>query len=85
MDKYEGIIKDAESDAGFNFEGDAPDDVLCDGFTCRHDECDCWDEFRSRIDEMLGDQYFHANVASMKALYDGEVTAGIHKPLGYED
>lgn len=48
MSKAFGIIADQERtfevDLDGIFEGDG---ILCDGETCRHSECDCWDSFEA--------------------------------------
>lgn len=58
MDKREAIIHDAEQDYGLRLdtEFDAGVNGLCDGDTCRHSECDCWDNFKLAVEAQLQKQ-----------------------------
>ena len=51
MTRREGIIYDAEQETGKTFDDDL--DILCDGDTCRHSECVCWDDFRDAVTDRL--------------------------------
>jgi hypothetical protein len=33
-----------------------PEDVLCDGETCRHSECECWDSFHLKAERLIKEQ-----------------------------
>lgn len=82
MSRRDDIITDAEEDFGLELDGNWNESILCNGDNCRHSECDCWLWFRQAVEQQLEKQEseWRATMASMKALYDGEVTAGIHRP-----
>lgn len=46
--RQETIINELEKEFGVECTKDF-DDVLCDGDTCRHAECDCWDSLRKEV------------------------------------
>lgn len=48
------IINDLEKELGI--ESDEDFDLLCDGDTCRHDECQCWDDLKSEVRSHLEDK-----------------------------
>lgn len=50
--RVENIIADAEADYGVELDPNF-EITLCDGDTCRHDECSCWDELDARVREEL--------------------------------
>lgn len=64
--RIEGMLADIKADFGVDVE-DVPD-VLCDGDTCRHDECDCWDMLRSALEE---------KAMELNRLFIGYMPAGI--------
>ena len=84
MSKRDWIIEEAEAEFGEildeNFEPGV--NGLCNGDTCRHAECECWYSFQLAVEEHLAKQQvaWASECASMKALYNGEVTSGIHVP-----
>lgn len=48
------IIKELETELGIELHvNDIPDDILCDGATCRHSECDCWRSFEFEVRRLL--------------------------------
>jgi len=52
MSRAETIINGLEKDFGIECDPDFETD-LCDGDTCRHAECDCWDEFQRNVEAHL--------------------------------
>ena len=50
--RIDGIIQDVEHEYGVDLSVDDWPDVLCDGDTCRHSECDCWDWLRAGLEEI---------------------------------
>jgi len=52
MSRAETIISGLEKDYGIECDSDFETD-LCDGDTCRHAECDCWDELQRNVEAHL--------------------------------
>lgn len=48
------IINDVEKDFDVEIHPNDIPDILCDGETCRHSECDCWDSYRLALEEIAG-------------------------------
>ena len=47
--RKETIINELEKEFGIECDSNEDFDVLCDGDTCRHAECDCWDDLRNQV------------------------------------
>lgn len=56
MNKRDTIINELEKEFGIECDVNEEFDVLCDGDTCRHDECQCWADLaldvRMHLEEM---------------------------------
>lgn len=48
------IVKELEIDYGRELDGFP--NVLCDGDTCRHSECECWDSFKYEVERILKEE-----------------------------
>lgn len=53
MNRRETIINEQEKIFGIECDVNEDFDVLCDGDTCRHSECDCWDDLRRDVESHL--------------------------------
>lgn len=86
MSRRDNIIAELEEDYGAELDSNFDLSILCDGDTCRHSGCECWDEFRNAVENHLDNQVNESRneMERMYALYKGEVNAGIHKPEGEE-
>lgn len=49
----EQIIKNLELETGKTLDSNFQSQVLCDGETCRHEECQCWNELEKEVREVL--------------------------------
>lgn len=49
----ENIINELEAEFGVEIDDDFDLDILCDYDTCRHAECDCWDDLRNQVTSHL--------------------------------
>lgn len=54
--RKETIINELEKTFGVECDSNEEFDVLCDGDTCRHSECDCWADLRTVVQHHLEDQ-----------------------------
>jgi hypothetical protein len=43
------VISDLEKELGIEADWNEDFDTLCDGDTCRHSECQCWDDLESDV------------------------------------
>jgi hypothetical protein len=80
MSKKQDIIHDLEMEYGVELDSNFDPGVLCDGDSCRHDECSCWESFTEAVENQLDKQ----KTEEMQKLYQAEVGAGIHTSM-YKD
>lgn len=50
------IINELEKELGIECGVNEDFDILCDGDTCRHSECQCWDDLKSDVRSHLEEQ-----------------------------
>lgn len=90
--RRDNIILELEDEFSIDLDSNFEAGVngLCDGDTCRHDECECWDTFRKAVERQLIQQEKEADdwereMQEMHSLYKGEVKAGIHIPASKDE
>jgi len=59
--RRDNIITELEQEYGVECDPDGAEfaDILCDGDTCRHSECDCWKRFSRTVEIYLIEQTIH--------------------------
>lgn len=51
--RKEQIIKELEEQLGVELDSNFDASILCDGDTCRHSECFCWNVFEEEVKNQL--------------------------------
>ncbi len=74
MSKRDNIIDDLEKEYGVELDPNFDPSILCDGETCRSDECDCWDDFRKAVEVQLRQQKYRGSISvyDLKEIMAGE-------------
>ena len=64
-DRVERMIQEVEAEYGIEIHTNDLPDVLCDGDTCRHSECDCWGWYRDELEKIAKVDCIHEPKAKM--------------------
>ena len=66
---YTDIVNGLEKEFGTECTQEF-DDILCDGDTCRHTECECWDDLRRQVRWHLEEQVEKLKLRGSMTVWD---------------